>query len=222
MDENNNELNLEELTISNVEDNEEKLNELMKSEVDLNNINLDDINLESNNSDLESNNIIDKTNELTLGLNNEQINEFYEYLAGNRSRPVFAEKFFADSDARIRESNQLAAMMGLSFVPKLLAVQESLVNNLTSEETLKYLSTDEKISYLQTFAAISTKFNEIAMKYTQAQKDFAGIPLVYRQLLDQLLMVPQEKLPRLKAIPKLVDLSDDIWDRISEIAKLDK
>jgi len=222
MDDNNNELNLEELTISNVEDNEEKLNELMKSEVDLNDINLDDINLESENIELESNNIIENNNKLTLGLTEEQINEFYKYLAGDISRPIFAEKFFADGEARIRESNQLAAMMGLSFVPKLLAVQESLINNLTSQDTLRYLSTDEKISYLQTFAAMSTKFNEIAMKYTQIQKDFAGVPLIYRQLLDQLLIVPQEKLYRLKIIPKLIDLSDDIWDRIVEIAKLDK
>ena len=58
--------------------------------------------------------------------------------------------------------------------------------------------------------------------FTQAQKDFAGVPLIYRQLLDQLLIVPQEKLPRLKSLPKLVDLPDEIWDRIVEIAKLDK
>lgn len=219
MDEND-DLNLENLTISNIEDNEAELNKLISTEIDLNDINLDE--LENNESELESNEIIENTNKLTLGLSKEQINEFYEYLSGDKARPIFAEKFFADGDARIRESNQLSAMMGLSFVPKLLAVQESLINNLTSEETLKYLSTNEKISYLQTFAAISTKFNDIAMKYTQAQKDFAGVPLIYRQLLDQLLIIPQEKLPRLKSLPKLVDLPDDIWNRISEIAKLDK
>ena len=220
MDEEN-DLNLENLTISDIENNEANLDSLLPQEIDLNDIDLNDIKI-VNTSDLESNDIIDNTENLTLGLTKEQIDEFYSYLAGDRPRPLFAEKFFADGDARVRESNQLAAMMGLSFVPKLLAVQESLIKSLTSEETLKYLSTDEKISYLQTFAAMSTKFNEIAMKYTQAQKDFAGVPLVYRQLLDQLLIIPQEKLPRLKALPKLVDLPDEIWDRIVEIAKLDK
>ncbi len=219
MDENN-DLNLDDLTISNVEDNEEKLNALIPSDIDLNNIDIED--LERPETELETNTIIEENKNLTLGLTDEQINEFYEYLAGNKPRPIFAEKFFADSESRIRESNQLAAMMGLSFIPKLLAVQESLINDLTSEETLKYMSINERISYLQTFAAMSTKFNEIAMKYTQAQKDFAGVPLVYRQLLDQLLIIPQEKLPRLKSLPKLVDLPDEIWDRIVEIAKLDK
>lgn len=219
MDENN-DLNLDDLTISNVEENEKELNALIPSDIDLNNIDIDG--LEPPESELESNSIIEDNKKLTLGLTDEQINEFYDYLAGNRQRPIFAEKFFADSESRIRESNQLAAMMGLSFVPKLLAVQETLINNLTSEETLKYLSTTDRINYLQTFAAMSTKFNEIAMKYTQAQKDFAGVPLIYRQLLDQLLIIPQEKLPRLKSLPKLVDLPDEIWDRIVEIAKLDK
>ena len=219
MDEENS-LNLEDLTISNVENNEEKLNSLISTDIDLDNLNIDDF--DGVESDLESNTIIDNNEALTLGLTKEQINEFYEYLAGNKPRPVFAERFFADSESRIRESNQLATMMGLSFIPKLLAVQESLINNLTSEETLKYLSTDERIGYLQTFAAISTKFNDIALKYTQAQRDFSGVPLIYRQLLDQLLIIPQEKLPRLKLLPNLVDLPDDIWDRIIEIAKLDK
>lgn len=219
MDEENN-LNLEDLAISNVENNEEKLNSLISNDIDLDSLNIDDF--DRIESDLESNTIIDNNEALTLGLTKEQINEFYEYLAGNKPRPVFAERFFADSEARIRESNQLATMMGLSFIPKLLAVQESLINNLTSEETLRYLSTDERIGYLQTFAAISTKFNDIALKYTQAQRDFSGVPLIYRQLLDQLLIIPQEKLPRLKLLPNLVDLPDDIWDRIIEIAKLDK
>lgn len=219
MDEENN-LNLEDLTISNIENNEEKLNNLIAKDIDLGNLDIDNFN--GIESDLESNDIINNTEALTLGLTKEQINEFYDYLAGNKQRPIFAEKFFADSESRIRESNQLATMMGLSFIPKLLAVQESLINNLTSEETLKYLSTDERLSYLQTFAAISTKFNDIALKYSQAQKDFSGVPLIYRQLLDQLLIIPQEKLPRLKLLPKLVDLPDDIWNRIVEIAKLDK
>lgn len=212
-----NELNLEKLTIS----EESDIDSL--AEIDLDNISLDSLTpevIEPESEPLVSNDIIENNTNLTLGLTKEQIDEFYEYLAGKRTRPVFAEKFFADGESRIRESNELAALMGLSFVPKLLAVQESLINNLTSEDTLKYLSTDEKIHYLQTFAAMSTKFNDIAMKYSEAQKDFTGLPSIYRQLLDQLLIVSEDKLPRLKVIPKLVDLPGDIWNRIVEIANI--
>ena len=212
-----NELDLEKLTIS----EESDIDSL--AELDLSNISLDSLTpevIEPESEPLVSNDIIENNTNLTLGLTKEQIDEFYEYLAGKRTRPVFAEKFFADGESRIRESNELAALMGLSFVPKLLAVQESLINNLTSEDTLKYLSTDEKIHYLQTFAAMSTKFNDIAMKYSEAQKDFTGLPSIYRQLLDQLLIVSEDKLPRLKVIPKLVDLPGDIWNRIVEIANI--
>ena len=69
---------------------------------------------------------------------------------------------------------------------------------------------------------MSTKFNEIAMKYSQAARDITGVPLVYRQLLDQLLMISGDRLPRLKMIPTLVDLPEDSWQRIVEIANQNK
>lgn len=184
------------------------------------NLNLDDLdnsNLDDNG--LKSNNIINNIDNLALDLTDEQIKEFYEYLTGKIPRPEFADKFFADADSRIRESNQLTAMMGLSFVPKLLAVEKSLIDDLCSPENLKFISNDEKLNRLQTLAVISTKFNELAMKYTKASKDFTSIPSIYRQLLDKLMSVPGDKVHRLKAIPDLLDLPNDIWNRIIEITK---
>lgn len=210
-----------------------------KDEINLDNINLDenkeidnlskeiDDNLDIDNliptevvTNPESNDILDNADKLTLGLTDDQIKEFYEYLAGKRSRPEFAEKFFADAENRVRESNQLTTLMSLSFVPKLLAMQQSLINDLSNPVNMKFQSNEEKISYLQTLAVLSVKFNEAAMKYTQISKDFTGVPLIYRQLLDQLLQISSDKLPRLKMIPQLVDLDEDTWNRIVEIAKL--
>ena len=202
-------LNLEEIQKQNLED-------LSVA----NDINLDDISPIEEEIPLPSNVILEESEDLTLGLTKEQIEEFYDYLAGKRPRPIFAEKFFADGESRIKESNQLTTMMSLSFIPKLLAMQQSLIDSLSTPDSLKYLSADEKISYLNTLAAMSTKFNEIAMKYSQITKDFSGVPLIYRQLLDQLLMISGDKLPRLKIIPKLVDLPEEIWQRIVEISNI--
>ena len=205
-----------------MDDNKEIKLDLSKMNLDelKEDINLDDLKPTEDEATLPSNIILEESQDLTLGLTKEQIEEFYDYLAGRKPRPIFAEKFFADGESRIRESNQLTTMMSLSFVPKLLAMQQSLIESLSTPDSLKYLSADEKISYLNTLAAMSTKFNEIAMKYSQANKDFSSVPLVYRQLLDQLLSLSTDKLPRLKNIPKLVEVSDEIWDRIVEIAKL--
>lgn len=213
MEKENNEIDLENMVLEDIA--EPQLDDLAISTDD---INLDD--LEKEEAPLPSNVILDDPEDLTLGLTKEQIQEFYEYLAGNKSRPIFAERFFADGDSRIKESNQLTTLMSLSFVPKLLAMQQSIIDSLSTPESLKFLSADEKISYLSTLAGMSTKFNEIAMKYSQATRDFSGVPLVYRQLLDQLLMIPGERLPRLKIIPKLVDLPEDVWNRIIEIANV--
>ena len=202
LEEVNNEVNLEELSPEEIELNIEDLDPLPEEEI------------------LPSNTILDEAEDLTLGLTKEQIEEFYDYLSGKKPRPLFAEKFFADGESRIRESNQLTTMMSLSFVPKLLAMQQSIIDNLSKPDNLKFLTNEDKISYLSTLAGMSTKFNEIAMKYSQASKDFSGVPLIYRQLLDQLLLIPSERLPRLKLIPKLVDLPDDVWNRIIEITEI--
>lgn len=194
---------------------ENDLSSLADLNLDLNSLDIESNNLENNN--LESNNIIDNVNNLALDLSDEQIQQFYNYLTGKIPRPDFADKFFADADSRIRESNQLTAMMGLSFVPKLLAVEKSLIDDLCSQESLRFISNDEKLNRLQTLAAISTKFNEIAMKYTKISKDFTSVPSIYRQLLDKLMAVPGDKVHRLKAIPDLLDLPDDVWNRIMEI-----
>ena len=201
--------------------NMENENELFKSEYVIDDINFDDVNIEELNefdsNGLETNNILNNSENLALELNDEQINQFYKYLSGQIQRPEFADKFFADADSRIRESNQLTAMMGLSFVPKLLATEKSLIDDLCSPESLKFISQDEKLARLQTLATISTKFNELAMKYTKASKDFTSIPSIYRQLLDKLMAVPGDKVHRLKLIPNLLELPDDIWNRIIEI-----
>lgn len=212
----NDDLDLSKLNLEEVK--EENLEDLSIATDD---IDLDNISPTEEEIPLPSNVILEESEYLTLGLTKEQIEEFYDYLAGKKPRPVFAEKFFADGESRIKESNQLTTLMSLSFVPKLLAMEQSLIDSLSSPDSLKFLSADEKISYLNTLAAMSTKFNESAMKYSQLTKDFSGVPLIYRQLLDQLLMIPGERLPRLKIIPKLVDLPEDTWNRIIEIANID-
>ena len=183
-------------------------------------INIDDLDSDEVDTSIVSNELLDNSEEYSLGLDQDQIAEFYDYLAGKKPRPIFAEKFFADGESRIRESSQLTTMMSLSFVPKLLAMQQALINSLSNPDSLKYLSSDEKINYLNTLTTMSSKFSESAMKYTQLSRDLSQVPLIYRQLLDQLLMIEGEKLPRLKAIPKLVDLPEDVWNRIIEIANI--
>ena len=144
-----------------MDDNKEIELDLSKMNLDelKEDINLDDLEPTEDEATLPSNIILEESQDLTLGLTKEQIEEFYDYLAGRKPRPIFAEKVFADGESRIRESNQLTTMMSLSFVPKLLAMQQSLIESLSTPDSLKYLSADEKISYLNTLAAMSTKFN---------------------------------------------------------------
>lgn len=205
-----------------MEDDELNLDDLKLDDINLNKDNLDlsDLAQEDEDETIESNEVLDNPEKLTLGLSGEQIEAYYDYLAGKVPRPIFAEKFFADGTSRLNEAGLLVNLMSTSFVPKLLAMQESLVNSLANVENIKYLSSSEKMNLLNTLSAMSTKITDTAMKFNQSSRDFNGVPLIYRQLLDQLLMLDSDKLPRLKMIPELVEVSEDRWNRIVEIANI--
>lgn len=177
--------------------------------------------LEQEEQGITSNPLLQNSEEYTTGLSVEEIKEFYEYLAGRATRPAFADKFFADGDSRIKESNQLTVMLGLSFIPKLLSLQQAIINKVAKPETLAYKSVDELTSLLQTINGIISKTNENAMKYSKLAQDFSSLPIIQRQIMDEILQVPAEKLPRMKIISSLVDISDESFDRITEIIELD-
>lgn len=59
------------------------------------------------------------------------------------------------------------------------------------------------------------------MKYSKLAQDFSSLPIIQRQIMDEILQVPAEKLPRMKIISSLVDISDESFDRITEIIDLD-
>ena len=97
-----------------------------KEDLDLENIDSmvgEEINLDSlmnedtleENADIVSNELLNNSDEYTLGLNEEQLMEFYDYLAGKKPRPLFAERFFADGESRIRESSISIFNFFLSF-----------------------------------------------------------------------------------------------------------
>ena len=59
------------------------------------------------------------------------------------------------------------------------------------------------------------------MKYSKLAQDFTNVPIIQRQIMDTILQVPYEKLPRMKIISKIQDVSDETFDRIEEIIDLD-
>lgn len=180
-----------------------------------------ELSTDNDESTITTNPLLEQSEEFTTGLSIDEIKEFYEYLAGRAPRPAFADKFFADGDSRIKESNQLTVMLGLSFVPKLLSLQQAVINKVAKPETLAYKSVDELTSLLQTINGIISKTNENAMKYSKLAQDFSSLPIIQRQIMDEILQVPAEKLPRMKIISKLTDISEETFERILEIIDLD-
>lgn len=170
--------------------------------------------------EMEPNELLEDEQRYELNLTLDEITEYYEYLAAKRSRPEFADKFFADADSRIKESNQISLIMSLSLVPKILVAQSKLVNEVTNTVEYSYKTLDEKIALLQTLSKISSDIHQSALKYTQTVRDISSLPIIYRKLVDEMLQIPGEKLPRLKCLTKLTEVSDETWSRIEELINL--
>lgn len=171
--------------------------------------------------EMEPNELVeDNEQRYELNLTLDEITEYYEYLAAKRSRPEFADKFFADADSRIKESNQISLIMSLSLVPKILVAQSKLVNEVTNTVEYSYKTLDEKIALLQTLSKISSDIHQSALKYTQTVRDISSLPIIYRKLVDEMLQIPGEKLSRLKCLTKLTEVSDETWSRIEELINL--
>ena len=173
--------------------------------------------------EMEPNELVtqDSDGKYELNLTLDEIKEYYEYLSAKKSRPEFADKFFADADSRIKESNQISLMMNLSLVPKILVAESKLVNEVTNTAEYTYKTLDEKIALLQTLNKISSDIHQSALKYTQTVRDISSLPIIYRKLVDEMLQIPGEKLPRLKLLTKLTEVSDETWSRIEELVNLD-
>lgn len=170
---------------------------------------------------MEPNELVENSEQrYELNLTLDEITEYYEYLAAKRSRPEFADKFFADADSRIKESNQISLIMSLSLVPKILVAQSKLVNEVTNTTEYSYKTLDEKIALLQTLSKISSDIHQSALKYTQTVRDISSLPIIYRKLVDEMLQIPGEKLSRLKCLTKLTEVSDETWSRIEELINL--
>lgn len=170
--------------------------------------------------EMEPNELLADEQRYELNLTLDEITEYYEYLAAKRSRPEFADKFFADADSRIKESNQISLIMSLSLVPKILVAQSKLVNEVTNTVEYSYKTLDEKIALLQTLSKISSDIHQSALKYTQTVRDISSLPIIYRKLVDEMLQIPGEKLSRLKCLTKLTEVSDETWSRIEELIDL--
>lgn len=197
------------------------------NDIDLSNLNIDSL-MDSNpenSSAIEVNGIaesIEKLNQAT-GMDDTNVaTDLVRYaFANNTDKPIILEKLLSDGDARIKEISTINALQTQLNITKLSALEQAVLDSLIKDvQNIAYMSHSDKLNTYITIRTAIEKAQKQIFDYIKMSSDFSSMPTIYRQLVDRLMIMPDDKIGRLKVIPQLMDVPDELWNRIVEIVNL--
>lgn len=196
-------------------------------DIDLNNIDINSM-LDDDNSRSSSMQIgdilpnVDKLNEAT-GMNDlDTAKELIQYaFANDTEKPIILQKLLSDGDARIKEISTINALQSQLNITKLSSLEKVILDDIIkSVENMAYMSIEDKLSILATVTVAKEKAQKQVFEYIKLSYDFNSMPTIYQQLVSKLMIMPDDKVHRFTSIPALMELPDELWDRIMEIVNL--
>lgn len=144
--------------------------------------------------------IIEERNNLKVGLTPEDIKNLYSYISGEGEKPLFLDKFASDSEGRLKDMVLIMQLIQLARLPMLTALQSQIQERLFSPENLYSMD----ISDLTKASNSVTKEVETILKTStdaiQIITQFGTLNSEYRKLIDAILLLPEDKLNRIKEI----------------------
>lgn len=144
--------------------------------------------------------MLEERENLKVGLTPEDIKTLYEYISGEGEKPVFLDKFTSDSEGRLKDMILVMDLIQLARIPTLTALQSQLQNRLFSPENLYAMD----ITDLTKATGNLTKEIEAILKAStdaiQTITQFGTLNSEYRKLIDAILLLPEDKLNRIKEI----------------------
>lgn len=185
------------------------LNDKLDEEVIFDDLNLDEaLNRENDFNTIPENPIpeapldpmIEERNNLKVGLTPEDIKNLYSYISGEGEKPLFLDKFASDSEGRLKDMILIMQLIQLARLPMLTALQAQIQERLFAPENLYSMD----ISDLTKASGSVTKEVETILKTStdaiQTITQFGTLNSEYRKLIDAILLLPEDKLNRIKEI----------------------
>lgn len=144
--------------------------------------------------------MLEERENLKVGLTPEDIKSLYEYISGEGEKPIFLDKFTSDSEGRLKDMILVMDLIQLARIPTLTALQAQLQDRLFSKENLYAMD----ITDLTKATGNLTKEIEAILKAStdaiQTITQFGTLNSEYRKLIDAILLLPEDKLNRIKEI----------------------
>ncbi len=144
--------------------------------------------------------MIEERNNLKVGLKPEDIKQLYSYISGEGEKPLFLDKFATDSEGRLKDMILIMQLIQLARLPMLTALQAQVQERLFAPENLYSMD----ISDLTKASGNLVKEIETVLKTSteaiQTITQFGTLNSDYRKLIDAILLLPEDKLNRIKEI----------------------
>ena len=137
--------------------------------------------------------------DLDLGISIEELQEFYDYVAGKADKPLFVDKFIADINGRMKEMVLVVNELRLAQVPKLLEYYNRALNILFEKANLDTMDIKEVSALMTNVNKDILSIVEMSTKAIQTINGFDGLNSEYRNLLNGLMLISEDKLRELQA-----------------------
>ena len=141
----------------------------------------------------------DEIKDLDLGISIEELQEFYDYVAGKADKPLFVDKFIADINGRMKEMVLVVNELRLAQVPKLLEYYNRALNVLFEKANLDTMDIKEVSALMTNVNKDILSIVEMSTKAIQTINGFDGLNSEYRNLLNGLMLISEDKLRELQA-----------------------
>lgn len=144
--------------------------------------------------------IIDNKEDLKLGLTAEDLKDLFNYISGKGNKPIFIDKFTSDSEGRLRDELYIMNLLQLSKLPMLVAFQAQIQDLMYRPENLAKMEVKDLANASKSVSAEIQGIMKCAVDSIQALNTLGALNNEYRQLLNMMTMLPEEKIARIKEI----------------------
>lgn len=151
-------------------------------------------------TDVAKSDIIDNKDEIKLGLTAEDLKELYNYISGKGNKPLFIDKFTSDTEGRLKDELYIMMLLQLSKLPMLTAFQAQIQELMFRPENLAKMDIKDLATASKTISAEIQGIVKSAVDSVQALNTLGSLNNEYRQLLNLMTQLPEEKLARIKEI----------------------